>query len=184
MYVCKNVHVCLCEMFSNHRCQFLIVLWGCLPLCTINSIICTKPSQPASPWATVFPSGVSALDAACHGCPLTVGTGLARPRWDVLAFGHCPLQEGRDRWGGGIEGSSLPSRHETENWSLCPAGVPVQGWRRVNRWGWEAPRGHLCVPWVSGSIWSLCRADSLCDKPAFGKQYCPTVFDSCPALLI
>lgn len=34
--------------------------------------------------------------------PPTVGTGLAKPRWDVLAFGHCPLQEGRGRREAGL----------------------------------------------------------------------------------
>lgn len=46
--------------------------------------------------------------------PPTVGTGLARPRWDVLAFGHCSLQGGREcrgRWGlfwGGRKGATGP----------------------------------------------------------------------------
>lgn len=93
MYVCAAMG----DIFQSLLCRFLIVLGSCFSLCTINSIICTSPSQPASPWAIVFPSGVSALCAACHAGPPTVGTGLARPRWDVLAFGHCPLQGGRGR---------------------------------------------------------------------------------------
>lgn len=67
----------------------------------------------------MFPSGVSAFVAACHA----VGTGLARPRWDLLAFGYCPLQEGKEReegWLGeksslhSIEGIFLPSRAQVQ----------------------------------------------------------------------
>lgn len=111
----KSLCVCVVwvgDIFQSPLCCLLIVLGSCLPLCTINSIICTWPSQPSSPWATVFPSGVSALHAACQTplaptssspcCLLllslpSVGTGLARPRWDPLTFGHHPLQE-VERW--------------------------------------------------------------------------------------
>lgn len=78
-------------------CRFVIVPGSCLLLCTINSIICTWTSQPASPWAIVFPSGVSAHGTTCHTSRLAmVRTGLARPRWGVMAFEHRPLQQGRE----------------------------------------------------------------------------------------
>lgn len=78
------------DIFQSPLRRLLIVLGSCSPFCTINNIICTCPSQPGSPWAIVFPSGVTALGLACHACsPLhpSVGTGLAGSRWDVLAFG-------------------------------------------------------------------------------------------------
>lgn len=34
--------------------------------------------------------------------PSAVRTGLGKPRWDVLAFRHHPLQEGRGRWEEGL----------------------------------------------------------------------------------
>lgn len=43
--------------------------------------------------------------------PLTVGSGLARPRWDVLAFGQCPLQEARGRQEGYL-GEEVASKIE------------------------------------------------------------------------
>ena len=112
--VSVHVHVlyfCAAEgdIFQSLLCRSLIVLGSCFSLCTINSIICSSPSQPVSPWAIVFPSGVSALCAACHAGPPTVGTGLARPRWDVLAFGHCPLRGGTG-WTG--RGRGLPPQQE------------------------------------------------------------------------
>lgn len=187
-----HVFICICvgalmvvvgDIFQSLLCRFLIVLGHCLPLCTINSIICTLPSQPASPWAIVFPSGVSALGTACHACPPTVGTGLARPRWDMLAFGHCPLQEGCSRREGDLgEGEWPPQQARGREWVplLSDIPAPVQGWGGVSGWGWEALRGHLRVPWASSSIWSLCREDSVCDKPAFRKQSSHSFWFSLP----
>lgn len=127
------MHVCVVgagDIFQSPLCCLLIVLGSCLPLCTINSIICTWPSQPSSPWATVFPSGVSALHAACHAAsplppsppPPSVGTGLARPRWDLLTFGHRPLQE--------VDGEPLASLAAA---TTCLAKVPRSGGE--GRWG-------------------------------------------------
>ena len=80
IHICGSVcpHVCVCtevvgDIFQSLLCRFLIVLRSCLLLCAINSIICTKPSQPASSWTIVFLSGVSALSAVCHACPLSPG---------------------------------------------------------------------------------------------------------------
>lgn len=131
LYVCVGVSaVEVGDIFQSLLCRFLIVLRSCLPLCTINSIICTQPSQPASPWAIVFPSGVSALDAVCHPCPPTVGTGLARPRWDVLAFGHCPLQEARGRCEGGLRGcGGEVASTAGEGQSTGPCAQPVLQFR-------------------------------------------------------
>lgn len=42
MYVCVGVRmVVVGDIFQSPLCRFLIVLGSCLPLCTINSIICT-----------------------------------------------------------------------------------------------------------------------------------------------
>lgn len=42
MYVCVGVSmVVVGDIFQSPLCRFLIVLGSCLPLCTINSIICT-----------------------------------------------------------------------------------------------------------------------------------------------
>lgn len=46
-----------------------------------------------------------------------VRTGLGKPRWDVLAFRHHPLQEGRDRWEEGL-------------WVLKPPPPPPQAGTR------------------------------------------------------
>lgn len=128
---------CLCvreeelrDIFHSPLRRPLIVLQSCLPLCAINSIIYTSPSQPAdSPWTIVFMSGVSALGIACHASslpPPTEGIGMAKPRWDVLAFGHRPLQEGRGRRDGG---GGLHSRREAKSRSVCPARAPGLGMR-------------------------------------------------------
>lgn len=97
---------------------------------------------------------------------------MAKPRWDVLAFGHCPLQEGKDRtegWCGEESGvSTAGKRHrmgplaQQEPQFRRKGGV--RGVRRASPWG------HLCVPCASSSIWSLCREGSACDKPVFRKQ--------------
>lgn len=133
------------DIFQSPLRRLLIVLGSCSPFCTINNIICTCPSQPGSPWAIVFPSGVTALGLACHACsPLhpSVGTGLAGSRWDVLAFGLSSAAggSGRDR-------STTTS---TAGRCHCAGSLsPDQGRGRVRRvMGGEVPRGHLCVPWA------------------------------------
>lgn len=113
---------------------------SCLPLCMINRIICIS----ASPWTTVLPSRVSALHTAP---PSALRTGLGKPRWDVLAFRHHPLQEGRGRWEEGLwVFPPPPSRHKAEKWSLCQAAAPLQGWQRVRGWGDKASRGTFACP--------------------------------------
>lgn len=73
----------------------------------------------------------------------SAGTGMARPRWDVLAFGHCPLQEVRGRQEGGPR---PPQQARGSDGSLCPARAPGSGVRMGGGRGEdERPPGAILV---------------------------------------
>lgn len=80
--------------------------------------------------------------------PPAVRTGLGKPRWDVLAFRHHPLQEGADgEMGGGIVGIEAPLQ-QAQGGEVVPvpsrcstSGVTKAEWVRV-----QGLQGHLHAP--------------------------------------
>lgn len=91
--------------------------------------------------------------------PTTVRTGLGKPRWDVLAFGHHPLQEGRGRREEGLWVLKPPQQAQGGDLVPLPSQCSSSGW------GGEVIRPPGAIFACSGFQFpsGLCRQDS-CDK--------------------
>lgn len=96
--------------------------------------------------------------------PSAVRTGLGKPRWDVLAFRHHPLQEGRGRWEEGLWALKPPQQAQGGELVSLPSRCSTSGVTKGEGVRVQGLQGHLRVPPVSISIWTLCRQDNHCDK--------------------
>lgn len=71
--------------------------------------------------------------------PSALRTGLGKPRWDVLASRHHPLQEGRGRWEEGLWVLKPPPPAGTR-WRTGSFAKPPLHFRGDKGWGGEGTR--------------------------------------------
>lgn len=171
LYVCVDesmVPEALENIFQSLLCWFLIVLWSCLLLCTINSIIYTQSASQPVLVPLCFCQGWVLCALHVMPAPLTVGSGLARPRWDVLAFGQCPLQEARGRQEGYL-GEEVASKIE-ERQRTGPLAQSEPRFRGEKGWGdgFGVPQGaaFMCPEHQAPSGRSAERAVSVTRLPS------------------
>lgn len=161
------------KIFSNH-CSAGFSLF-CEAVCysarlTVLSIP-SAASQPASQpvlGPLCFCQGWVLCALHVTPAPPTVGSGLARPRWDVLAFGQCPLQEARGRQEGYL-GGEVPSK-VGERQRTGPLAQSEPQFRGEKGWGdgFRVPQGaaFMCPEHQAPSGRSAERAVSVTRLPS------------------